>query len=439
MDNRLRVCLLNDSFPPTVDGVANAVLNYAYILDKKYGESFVVVPKYPDAEDDYPFEVLRYKSFDVAAVKPYRVGYPLDSRPIKELVNRNIDIIHTHCPIASAVLGRNLRKQTGVPLILTYHTKFDIDFRNVIKNKFLCENALKLLLDNVNACDDVWVVSKGAGENLKSIGYEGEYTVMRNGVDFPKGRADDAEANKIRAMYSLKDDCLNLLFVGRIMWYKGLRIILDAIDMCRKNGVKAKVLFVGEGNDFAEATEYTSSLGLTDEECVFVGAVRDRELLRAYYTACDLFVFPSSFDTNGLVVSEAAACGVPSVVLRGSCAAEEIQDGVNGFLCNENQASLYLLLRDLEGKKPLLRKVGKAAENSLYLSWEDSVATAVERYKLISAMSKRGELPDKKTDFGALFSIVSAIQSSNRKVAEWRESRFKWLNSMVNRMNDKNK
>ena len=130
---------------------------------------------------------------------------------------------------------------------------------------------------------------------------------------------------------------------------------------------------------------------------------------------------------------------MPSVVLRGSCAAEEIQDGVNGFLCNENQASLYLLLRDLEGKKQLLRKVGKAAENSLYLSWEDSVATAVERYKLISAMSKRGELPDKKTDFGALFSIVSAIQSSNRKVAEWRESRFKWLHSMVNRMNDKNK
>ncbi len=437
MDDKLQVCLLNDSFPPTVDGVANAVLNYAYILDKKFGESFVVVPKYPDADDDYPFDVLRYKSFDVAAVKPYRVGYPLDSSPIKELVNRNLDIIHTHCPIASAILGRNLRKQTGVPLILTYHTKFDIDFKNVIKNKFLCENALKLLLDNVNACDDVWVVSNGAGENLRSIGYDGNYTVMRNGVDFPKGRADGSAADEIRKRYSLTDDCLNLLFVGRIMWYKGLRMILDALNMCRAHGVKAKILFVGEGNDLEEVKEYARSLELTEDQCVFVGAVRDRELLRAYYTACDLFVFPSSFDTNGLVVSEAAACGVPSIVLRDSCAAEEIKDGVNGFLCNENQASLYLALRDLEGKKQLLRAVGEEAEKSLYLSWEDAVSIAIERYKLISAMSKRGELPDKKTDFEALFKIVSTFQTNNRKIAEWRESHFKWVNSMVKRMHDK--
>ena len=59
MDDSLGICLLNDSFPPTVDGVANTVLNYATVIDKKYGNAYVVVPKYPDAEDDYPFEVLR--------------------------------------------------------------------------------------------------------------------------------------------------------------------------------------------------------------------------------------------------------------------------------------------------------------------------------------------------------------------------------------------
>ena len=89
MDDSLGICLLNDSFPPTVDGVANTVLNYATVIDKKYGDAYVVVPKYPDAEDDYPFEVLRYRSFDIEKVKPYRVGYPLDSHPAKTLIKRD--------------------------------------------------------------------------------------------------------------------------------------------------------------------------------------------------------------------------------------------------------------------------------------------------------------------------------------------------------------
>jgi len=439
MDSGLQVCLLNDSFPPTVDGVANAVLNYASIIDKKYGDAYVVVPKYPDAEDDeYPFDVLRYKSFDVAAVKPYRVGYPLDSHPIKKLVDKPLDIIHTHCPIASAILGRNLRKQTGVPLILTYHTKFDIDFHNVIKNKFLCENALKLLLDNINACDDVWAVSNGAADNLRGIGYEGSITVMRNGVDFPKCRASDVAAVAVREKYALSGDCLNLIFVGRIKWYKGLKIILDAVDMCRKNEVAVKMLFVGDGPDASEVSEYAKSLGLDERYCVFVGPINDRELLRAYYTACDLFVFPSSFDTNGLVVSEAAACSVPSVVLRGSCAAEEIVDGVNGFLCNENPASLYLLLRDLELKKDKLRQVGEAAADSLYFSWEASVEKAVERYRFISELAKKDELPDKKADFDALFSIVSAFQGNGRRMERLKcrmsSGTSRWFHSMIGRM-----
>ena len=199
MDDSLGICLLNDSFPPTVDGVANTVLNYATVIDKKYGDAYVVVPKYPDAEDDYPFEVLRYRSFDVEKVKPYRVGYPLDSHPAKTLIKRDVDIIHTHCPIASAMLGRSLKKQLKVPMVLTYHTKFDVDFRKVIKNKLFYETALKVMIDNVNACDDVWVVSKGAGDNLRSLGYKGEYTVMKIGVDFPKGRANEGEVAAIRS------------------------------------------------------------------------------------------------------------------------------------------------------------------------------------------------------------------------------------------------
>lgn len=64
------------------------------------------------------------------------------------------------------------------------------------------------------------------------------------------------------------------------------------------------------------------------------------ELLRAYYSRGDLFLFPSTFDTNGIVVREAAACALPALLVRGSCAAEGIDDGQTGLLMDENAQSL---------------------------------------------------------------------------------------------------
>ena len=58
MDEKLKVCLLNDSFPPTIDGVSNTVFNYASIIQDKLGEAVVATPKYPNVEDDYDFEVV---------------------------------------------------------------------------------------------------------------------------------------------------------------------------------------------------------------------------------------------------------------------------------------------------------------------------------------------------------------------------------------------
>jgi len=73
---------------------------------------------------------------------------------------------------------------------------------------------------------------------------------------------------------------------------------------------------------------------------IFTGAIYDREELRVYYTAGDLFIFPSLYDTNGIVVREAAACGVASVLIKGSCAAEGITHMRTGILTEDDpQAS----------------------------------------------------------------------------------------------------
>lgn len=193
---------------------------------------------------------------------------------------------------------RSLRDVVNAPVVFTYHTKFDIDIARAIKGRALQSAAVKLLVNNITACDEVWVVSRGAGENLRSLGFDGEYIVMPNGVDLPKGRAEEAARGLDRTL-DLPRDVPVYLFVGRIMWYKGLRLILDALARLKGAGRDFRMVLVGDGQDRESRAEaYAAALGLGDR-CFFVGALRDREAIRAWYTRGDLLLFPSTFDTNG--------------------------------------------------------------------------------------------------------------------------------------------
>ena len=113
----------------------------------------------------------------------------------------------------------------------------------------------------------------------------------------------------------------------------------------------------------------------------FVGAVRDRELLRSFYTRADLFLFPSTYDTSGLVVKEAAACSTPSLLIKDSCASEGIVDRVNGFLCEENVIDCANTIISTTKYPSFTRKVGENASESVYLSWFDAVGFAWKRYE----------------------------------------------------------
>ncbi len=423
MDQKLNVCLMNDSFPPIIDGVANAVINYANVITDKLGSATVVTPNHPNAEDNYNFPVVRYKSMAITEkLCGYRAGYPFSSSMLENLGDANFDIIHSHCPFASTVMARSLREKVNVPerkskvpLVLTYHTKFDIDIKRAIPNEVMAKQVIKLIVDNISACDEVWTVSHGAGENLRSLGYTGDYRVMENGVDFPCGRASSEAVAELRAEYDLKDDVPVFLFVGRMLWYKGLRFILDALRIIQDKGIEYKMMFVGDGLDMQEVQDYAREIGVMDN-CIFVGAVFDREDLRVYYTAGDLFLFPSEYDTNGIVVREAAACGVASLLVEGSCAAEGITHGRTGVLAKCENEAIAAELEFAAAHLDEVRQLGDNAMREVYISWETSVRRAYARYldiidNLNSGESQRMTKPLHEEFFSMVDSITDSIQN----------------------------
>lgn len=418
-NKELNICLANDSFPPTIDGVANTVFNYASILSKQGHNVVVSTPGYPNVKDNYDFDVIRYKSFDATDLVGYRAGIPYNPHHISKLAEKDIDIIHTHCPVMSTVVARILRKTINKPIIFTYHTKFDIEIRQAVDSHLLQETAIKILNENISACDEVWTVSKGAAENMKAMGYEGDYVVMPNGVDFEKGRVEDALIEEIKAKYNITNDIPAYLFVGRMYWYKGLRIILDALKIKKEAGQKFRMLLVGSGREKDEIEAYANSLGLQNE-VIFTGPIYDRKYLKGICCACDLFLFPSTYDTNGIVVREAAASGLASVLIEGSCAAEDTIDHQNCLWMQENAESLAKILIDTDCDKQFFRKLGDHAMEELYLSWEDSVTNAYKRYQYVSEVyeydKKRKISLNPNENFMTLVSNVSEIVTASRAI-----------------------
>lgn len=388
------ICLISDSFPPSIDGVANAVLNYARVLSS-LGKASVIAPFYPDADDSgFGFPVLRFPSLDTTEQVGYRAGVPLSPVLMEEVENAGFDLIHSHCPMVATILARMIRSNIHRPIVMTYHTKYDIDIANAIRGKLIQQEAIRLLVSNMSACDEIWTVSRGAGENLRKIGYTGEYIVMPNGVDLPRGGVDGQKIFDATKDYDLPQGVPLFLFVGRMMWYKGIRLILDALKGLAGAGQPFRMVFLGGGGDLEEIREYTRGLGL-DGQVIFVPATRDRETIRAWYCRADLLLFPSTFDTNGLVVREAAACALATVLVAGSCAAEDVEDGVSGFLIEENAVSMEALLRKLCAAPQIPKQVGENAQRLLYLSWDDAVKRAVDRYGTVTENYRLGRYPDR--------------------------------------------
>ena len=377
------ISLLNDSFPPLIDGVANTVVNYARELTKLGDRAIVVTPEHPDADDSrFPFPVARYPSVDTRRLFGYLAGYPFSPETLRQLKEQKVDLLHSHCPVMSTILARSIRDVVDAPLVFTYHTKFDVDVAKLLRGRLLQESALYVLASNISACDEVWVVSHGAGENLRSIGYQGDYHVMENGVDMPRGRVSEEAITAATTDYDLPEGVPVFLFVGRMMWYKGLRIILDALKLLQAGGQDFRMVFIGSGADAAEVQEYAKPLG---GKCIFTGAISQRETLRAWYCRADLFLFPSSYDTNGLVVREAAACDLAAVLIDGSCAAEG---------------------------------VGRQAGDRLYLSWGDAVKRARERYGIVMENYRMGRYDDHHRPMDGVLNAQGSMMDALAKLRD---------------------
>ena len=137
------VCLLNDSFPPLIDGVENAVVNYAKCMTESGINATVATPSYPEPTT----KALNFPSSAIQASTPPANSATDWATPSAKSGKRhkasNPLLLHSHCPFSSTLLARMVQQEVDAPIVFTYHTKFDIEINKAVEMNFLRKTAKK--------------------------------------------------------------------------------------------------------------------------------------------------------------------------------------------------------------------------------------------------------------------------------------------------------
>ena len=374
-----------DVFPPELDGVGAVVSAYCRTFRKNPEDTcYYIAPEYPGREEQEDYPVLNYVGLPIPG-ETYRFGTPdVDLMFQKQLRGIELDIVHAHSPFTAGMLAAAVARRRNIPLVATFHSKYYDDFLKRTKSESLSKLAVQAIVEFYERCDEVWAVNHATGEVLSSYGYKGEIQIMPNGTNLWYPTDDDRRGAEER--FGLKEKTV-FLFVGQQNFKKNTRHILEAVKLYSESHSDFRMVFAGQGPDEQAMKDLAQELGIADRTS-FVGHIMDRQILLGLYARADLLVFPSIYDNAPMVVREAAAAGTPALLVRGSCAAEGVTDGENGFLCDDSPESIAACMaRALETADA----VGAKARQTIPLAWDVVVAQARKRYADLIEQYRSGE------------------------------------------------
>lgn len=213
--------------------------------------------------------------------------------------------------------------------------------------------------------------------------------IIYNATDMQPVDDKQLSINEVNKKFNLDQNEKIFLFVGRVNKLKNLDFVFSSLAILKEKFDNFKFLIVGSGGDLEHFKNKTEKLKL-NKHVLFVGKVMDRELLKALYTRADLFLFPSTYDTDGLVKFEAAAQNTPTVFIENTGASSSIIDGETGFIAKADPEDFADKIFKAMTDDVLYKYVSENISKNLYRTWEDSTKELCDLI-LKTINEKRGE------------------------------------------------
>ncbi len=331
-------------YPPHTGGVEFHVQNLAKRIAKRHKVRVI-----SSTGIDSEVEVLKVKCIEI----------PYSPIPI-EFPDLDADVYHSHIP--SPFFAREIAKRNKRPHVVTYHNDIEIPnrfngiripFRNSIE--FIGKKITREILEN----SDLIIATTYSYANTSEILSDFDYVVIPNGIDLKSFKPGIPAGDRERIV----------LYIGRISEYKGLNLLIDAMD-----GIDAKLIVIGDGEDRKRFQR------LAEKKCIeaeFLGRVSEGEKIK-WLRKARVLVLPSRsrLEAFGIVLLEAMACSTPVIASNTPGVKEIALKG--GFVFRDRDELRDLLLRILESDN-LATRLGRKGRCAVKIYDWDRIAEKIEK------------------------------------------------------------
>ncbi|MCD8482918.1 MAG: glycosyltransferase family 1 protein [Verrucomicrobia bacterium] len=372
----MKIALITETYAPEINGVSMTLGRLVRGLQAEGCDVEVIVPRRPDRDlTKADVALIQVPGLPIPGYDQLRFGLPASRKLKAHWRLQRPDVVHvaTEGPLGwSAARAANV---LGIPLVTSYHTHFDSysgHYRAGFLRRFIA-NWMKSVHDRGLV---TWVPSEDVRQNLLSRNYR-DVRVLGRGVDtdlYGPHRRDRA----LRTVWGCGETTPVALYVGRLAGEKNLPLSIQAYHAMRATLPELRMVIVGDG-------PMRTELSAQHPEIIFTGMKSGIELA-ACYASAEIFLFASTTETFGNVVTEAMASGLVVMAYNYAAPGKYIQNGVSGFLAPYNESDAYLrMVEEATQRRCDWKIIGEAARAAVKdLSWESIVRSYLEQIKRLS-------------------------------------------------------
>jgi glycosyltransferase involved in cell wall biosynthesis len=377
----MKIAYFTESLLPHVDGVSRTLAQLFATLEARGVDFRVHSPFVPGPEVSWSARVRPVRFVRFPLYPDYRVSLPWGHGVRRELDAWGPDLVHLVSPTPLASWAQRWAARRGVPVVSSFHTHFVSYFR------YYGVPALEgfgwgMLRRFYARCARVYAPSRSIIRELESHGI-GRLELWSRGMDtrrFSPGFRDPG----LRRAVGADEDTPVVLLVSRLVKEKDLADLVEMDAVLRERGAAYRLVLVGDGPMRGELEER-----LPDAH--FAGH-QTGEALARWYASGDVFVFPSTTETFGNVVTEALASGLPAVVVDRGGPPDQIEPGENGWIARANDPAdlagrVGSLLRDPEARARMARR---AVDSARERDWDAINGRLLDSYAAVVAAARGG-------------------------------------------------
>ncbi len=334
----MNILMFTNTFTPHVGGVARSVKTLRDGLREQGHRVLVVAPVFenmPANEED----VVRVAAMQRFRGSDFSLPFPLVPQLNRLLKRFAPDIVHSHHPFLLGDAALRIGAARSIPVVFTYHTRYEL-YRHYVLNGSarFARLVVRLSSGYCNLCDGIIAPSASIRTLLHEQQVQTPMEVIPTGI--PVERLAAGNGRGARARLGIAEDAFVVGHLGRLAPEKNIAFVTESIVGFMVDNARAVCLIGGEGPMKAGLIETFDQAGLSDR--LYLLGNLDNAALADTYCAMDVFAFASQSETQGLVLAEAMAAGVPVVAVDAPGVREVVRDGVNGRLLEQASGEAFV-------------------------------------------------------------------------------------------------